>query len=122
MSLQDVDNLDQALAEIARILLPGACACIAIVHPINSAGKFSTEDADSPFVIDASYLDSFRYVFPIERNGLSMDFHSDHRSLETYSRAIEKAGLLIEAIREPRVPDQAIHKDRDKRWQRLPLF
>ena len=51
MSLQDVDAMPAAIREIARILQPGGRLCLAIVHPINSAGRFETEDADSPFVI-----------------------------------------------------------------------
>jgi hypothetical protein len=37
-----------------------------------------------------------------------MTFHSQHRPLETYFLALEEAGLLVEALREPGVPDQSI--------------
>ena len=36
--------------------------------------------------------------------------------------ALEGAGLLIEALREPIVPDRAVNSDRGRRWQRLPLL
>jgi hypothetical protein len=49
----------------------------------------------------------------IDRGEVRLTFHSEHRPLESYSRALESAGLLIEAIREPRAPDG--------RWQRIPL-
>jgi len=50
-----------------------------------------------------------------ERDGLRITFHGRHHSLEEYSAALERAGLLVEAMREP--------ADReDARWQRLPLF
>jgi hypothetical protein len=41
---------------------PGGRLCLAIVHPINSAGKFEGErhDHDALFVIRGSYLDRFR--------------------------------------------------------------
>ncbi len=122
MSLQDVDNLEQAVREIARILIKGGRACLAIVHPINSAGKFVSEDADSEFLIRGSYLDESRYSDWFERAGLAMTFHSRHRPLEAYSIALEKAGFLIEAIREHRVPEHAAAKPSARRWQRLPLF
>jgi ubiquinone/menaquinone biosynthesis C-methylase UbiE len=122
MCLQDVDDLEQVIAEIARILQPGKQACLAIVHPLNSAGNFRSEDEDSEFVIKGSYLADFRYSDSLTRDGLEMTFHSCHRSLETYSRALEKAGFLIEAIREHPVPNDAAPDDRSKRWQRLPLF
>lgn len=40
MSLQDVDDLDRALREIARALVAGGHLRSAIVHPIGSAGDF----------------------------------------------------------------------------------
>jgi ubiquinone/menaquinone biosynthesis C-methylase UbiE len=122
MSLQDVDDLNQAVSEIARVLSKGGRACAAIVHPLNSAGNFAGQEPDAEFVIKGSYLDEFRYSDSLERDGLEMTFNSLHRSLECYSRAIEKAGLLIEAIREHRVPDNAVLKGSARRWQRLPLF
>jgi ubiquinone/menaquinone biosynthesis C-methylase UbiE len=122
MCLQDVDDLESVIAEIARILQPGKRACLAIVHPLNSAGNFRSDDENSEFVIAGSYLDDCRYSDNLVKDGLEMTFHSCHRSLETYSRALEKAGLLIEAIREHPVPDHAAPDQRSKRWQRLPLF
>jgi SAM-dependent methyltransferase len=123
MSLQDVDDLDGATAEIARVLQPGGHACIAIVHPINSTGNFQSEAADSVFTIDGSYLSERTYCDTFERDGLSMTFHSRHRPLDTYSRSFERAGFLIEAIRENAVPDAvAAQSPRSARWQRIPLF
>jgi hypothetical protein len=58
-----------------------------------------------------------------ERDGIRLTFHSEHRSLEAYGLAIERAGLLIEAIRELRVPDGFVQQDpAQRRWQRIPLF
>jgi ubiquinone/menaquinone biosynthesis C-methylase UbiE len=124
MSLQDIDDLQSAVSEIARVLLPNGKLVMAIVHPINSSGKFATEEADSEFIIpgDCNYFDELRYSDTFERDGLEMTFHSVHRSLDTYSRALEGSGFLMEAIREHPVPISAVDADRTKRWQRLPLF
>ena len=123
MSLQDVDDLDSSTREIHRILIDGGRACIAIVHPINSTGRFTDETANSPFVISGSYFDENNYSDTFERNGLEMTFHSKHRPLVRFSKSFEQAGLLMEAIREHPVPDGvAAGSDRWKRWQRLPLF
>lgn len=51
-----------------------------------------------------------------------MTFCGRHRPLESYFRALEDAGLLVEMLREPRVPDHAVKSGRGRRWQRLPLF
>jgi SAM-dependent methyltransferase len=122
MSLQDVDDMPAAVREVARVLEPGGRFCMAIVHPINSAGRFESEAADAPFVIKGDYLRAFDYADTIERDGLSMTFHSQHRPLESYFLALEEAGLVAEAAREPRVPDHAVKSGRGRRWQRLPLF
>ena len=39
MSFHDIDDLDGALGEVARVLVPGGRLRSAIVHPINSAGR-----------------------------------------------------------------------------------
>jgi len=122
MSLQDVDDMPAAVREAARVLEPGGRFCMAIVHPINSAGRFESEAADAPFTIKGDYLRAFDYADTIERNGLPMTFHSRHRPLESFSLALEGAGLTVEALREPRVPDHAVKSERSRRWQRVPLF
>jgi SAM-dependent methyltransferase len=122
MSLQDVDRLDRAVAEAARVLEPGGLLCVAIVHPLNSAGRFQGDDADSPFAIEGTYLEPSFYVDSFARDGLEMEFVSAHRPLEAYTEALARSGFLIERLREPAVPESGIVRPRRRRWQRLPLF
>jgi SAM-dependent methyltransferase len=122
MSLQDVDDLDGAVREAARVLRDEGRLCIAIVHPLNSAGTFAGDDPDSPFVIEGSYLEPSRYVDEIAREGLEITFVSVHRPLEAFTSALTDAGFVIERLREPAVPDHAIVQEHSRRWQRLPLF
>jgi SAM-dependent methyltransferase len=122
MSLHDIDAMPAAVREIARVLEPGGQLCLAIVHPINSAGRFETNTADAHFAIRGDYLQAFNYSDTVERDGLSMTFRSQHRPLQSYFLALEEAGLLVEALRELIVPDHAIVSGTGRRWQRLPLF
>ena len=122
MSLHDIDPMPAAVREIARVLAPGGRLCAAIVHPINSAGRFESDSADAPFTIRGEYLGTFNYSETVERDGLSMTFYSKHRPLESYFVALDEAGLLVETLREPAVPDHAITSNTGRRWQRLPLF
>jgi SAM-dependent methyltransferase len=117
MSLHDIDAMTAAVRETARVLESGGRLCLAIVHPINSAGRFETERADAGFVIKGDYLQPFRFADTIQRDGLSMTFHSRHRPLESYLLALEESGFLIEALREPSVPDLAITSESGRRWQ-----
>ena len=58
-----------------------------------------------------------------DRGGIQLTFHSEHRPIEAYSRALEAGGLLIEAIRETRAPDAMVAANSgNRRWQRIPLF
>jgi UDP-glucose 4-epimerase len=65
------------------------------VHPLNR-----------PEAGLASYFEHQRVAIPVESNGLTMTFESIDRPLEYYTRALEQAGFVIEALREPR-PDTA---------------
>ncbi len=122
MSLQDIDDMPGAIAEAARVLVPRGRLCLAIVHPLNSAGHFVSEEPDSPFVIDGSYLDPRRTVDHVDRDGLQMTFHSEHRPMVDYFRALERSRFLVEALREHAVPEGAVSRPRGRRWQRVPLF
>ncbi len=112
MCLHDVDDLDAAVREIARVLEPGGVATIAIVHPINSAGRF---EKHGRFVIRGSYLDSFRYSDAVERGELAMTFESQHRPIAAYFAALAGTGLVVDALREPVTSGHPS-------WSRLPLF
>jgi SAM-dependent methyltransferase len=123
MCLHDIDDLAGATAEIGRVLTRGGKLCAAIVHPLNSAGRFQGGEPDAPFVIAGSYADPAPAGDTVDRDGYRLTFHSEHRPLEAYSRALEAAGLLTEAIREARVSEQAAERDPGaRRWTRIPLF
>jgi SAM-dependent methyltransferase len=115
MCLHDIDQMPETVAEVARVLKPGGRLAAAIPHPVNTAGGFASREEQAPFVITGSYLDAHPTDDVVERDGITLTFHSEHRPLETYGLALEHAGLLIEAIREVRAPAPG-------RWQRIPLF
>lgn len=125
MSLQDIDDLEAAVAEAARVLEPGGRFCVAVMHPMTTAGDFSDDSPSAAYVIgpEASYYESRRRTEVVSRDGLTMTYHSEHRPLERYAAALSSAGLLIETIREP-VPDElhARMRTRIARHQRVPCF
>jgi SAM-dependent methyltransferase len=122
MSLHAVDSLTAVVAEMGRVVVDGGLACIAIAHPLNSAGMFACSSAKSPFVILETYLADMAHAAEESRDGLRMVFHSRHRPIEAYSRALEAAGFVIEAVREHPVPAEVADSEESKRWQRIPLF
>lgn len=114
MSLQDMDDLASALLEVGRVLESGGRLCFAVPHPINLSGRFESKEDDAPFLITGSYLEPHWTEETLERNGHRIRFAAMHRPLEDYSRALEGAGLAIEALREPPRPGHG-------RWSRVPL-
>jgi SAM-dependent methyltransferase len=115
MSFQDVDDMPAAVAEAAHALRPNGALVMAIVHPINSAGAF--DEAGATFsMYPASYFADRHYADDVERDGVQMRFESRHRSVEAYSRALETAGFVIEALREIGDPNP------ESKWNRMPLF
>lgn len=118
MSPQDIEDLDGAMREAARVLLPGGHLRMAIVHPLNSSGKFSSYESNATFEIRGSYLEERQYADTFERDGLAMTFVSRHRPLEQVAGAVIAAGLLIDHVAEP----PARNMPSGDRWRRLPLF
>jgi ubiquinone/menaquinone biosynthesis C-methylase UbiE len=125
-SLMDVQDMPGAVREAARVLESGGRFCVCVTHPLADAGRFAAREADAQFVIQGSYFGRRRpwyYGQTFERAGLQMTFHGWAYSFEDYSRALEEAALLIEALREPRVPAEEVERDpREQRWRRLPNF
>ncbi len=100
MSVHDMDEPVAALAETARVLAPGGTLALAVVHPLNR-----------PPDTLADYFALRRVALPVTRDGLTMTFEAILRPLEAYTRALEDAGLVIEALREPRADPAHLEPD-----------
>lgn len=99
MSLLDIDDLDMAVKEAARVLQPRGQLCMAIVHPFASAEDRASWGTDVPMLTEP-YLRERRYEDHIERDGLSMTFVSQHRPFSAYVNALADAGFMMSALRE----------------------
>jgi SAM-dependent methyltransferase len=118
-SLQVVDDMPATVREAARVLQVGGRFCVCLVHPAFDLGQFSGDDYDAPFSIRNAYFETVRVEDTVSRDGLSMTFRGWTHPLESYARALEDAGFLIETVREPRPTGATANF---ARWQRLPLF
>lgn len=106
MSLHDVDEVEAAIGEIARILEPGGRLTMAIVHPMNSFNAAPTD----------SYFQRSLLADKVDRDGLTITFHMEHRPLQTYTEALVDSGFVIERVREPGTTDP------ESLSSRFPLF
>jgi SAM-dependent methyltransferase len=118
MVLLNLDDLDGAVREVARVLEPGGRFAFSTVHPLNSFKALGGHDAAG-----GSYFATYSYAERRERGGHAMTFHDTHRPLHAIFDALEGAGLLTEAVREPRpgVAYLSAHPEVE-RWRRAPAF
>jgi SAM-dependent methyltransferase len=115
-ALMDVDDMGGAVAEAARVLEPEGWLCVSLVHPLAYVGRFAGDESDAPFVFRRPYFERLETHERFERAGLGMTFHSHMRPLEDYTRALEEAGFVLDALREPADPSG------EPRWGRVPNF
>lgn len=126
-SLMDVDEMHDAVFEIGRVLADDGVFCACITHPMIESGRWA--DDHETFLLSERYLERRRYLGTFERPGLApMTFSGWTYPIEDYSRALEAAGLAIEALREPAASDELVAarppegRARAARWQRVPNF
>ena len=115
-SLMDIDDMPGAVREAARVLEPGGRFCVSVTHPTMDAGRFESRAPDAPFSITGSYFGRRKFEATFARAGLEVTFRGWCYPLEDYARALEDAGFVIEALREPRDPGE------DPRHARIPMF
>jgi SAM-dependent methyltransferase len=124
MSLMNVDDLDGVVAEAARVLEQGGHLCAAVLHPVFAAGAWTDkEDVDSTFAVTDYFDGGPLKPFESERDGIRVTFYDRPIPLSRYTAALERAGLRVDAMREP-VPDDAYVRDRPlaARLRRVPIY
>lgn len=122
-ALMDFDDMPGAVAQIARVLRPGGHLAACVTHPFMNAGRFLDEHPDAGYLVEGSYLDSrpFRETFTVDH--LTMEFAGNMHPLSAYTDALEDNGLLVEALREPKLPQgRAAQRPGSERWRRIPMF
>ncbi|TME49480.1 MAG: class I SAM-dependent methyltransferase [Chloroflexi bacterium] len=123
-SLMDIDDMERAVVEAARVLRVGGTLCACVTHPTADAGRFESHLPNARFVIDGSYLGPRRWFEgKMEREGLRMHFAGWAYSLEGYFGALERAGFGSQAVREPAIDEGSVvlHPS-EERWRRIPNF
>jgi SAM-dependent methyltransferase len=122
-SLMDIEDMPGAVREAARVLEAGGRLCVCVTHPLADAGRWESREPDAAFVLEGPYFGRRRFEGTYERDGLEITFRGWCYPLEDYFRALEEAGLLVEALREPPIPESEVARDPGKqRWRRIPNF
>jgi SAM-dependent methyltransferase len=103
--LSCVGNLERAVSEAARVLEPGGRLCLSVVHPLYTAGRAE----NGSWILEGRYLEERLHTEHVRRGEAELTFANVHRPLEAYTGALERAGIELEALREPR-------------WELVPMF
>jgi SAM-dependent methyltransferase len=124
LSIQDINPLQPALAEAARILRPGGTLGMVMLHPCFRIPRQSGWGWDEGRGLKFRRLDSYLtpLAVPMQEHGHGTT-RSYHRPLGDYIAALNAAGLAVTGIRE--VADRPADRDSraDKRAMReFPLF
>ena len=103
---EHIDDLDGAVAEVARVLVPGGRFCFFLNHPIlQTPGSVWVEDhlVDPPeeYWRLGPYLDEAETVEQVE---LGVHIRFLHRPLSRYVNALAEHGLVVERMVEPAPP------------------
>jgi SAM-dependent methyltransferase len=113
LALMNLDDMPGAIREIARVLRPGGLLVFSILHPVNSWG-----DAG-----DVSYFATKRYAEDLVHGELQLTVNDTHRPLSGYLAALEQAGFVVEALREPVPSDAHVSAHpHAARWRERPGF
>jgi ubiquinone/menaquinone biosynthesis C-methylase UbiE len=100
-SLMDVADMPCAVAEAARVLVPGGQLVACVTHPMRARGSWEPRRDGDVYVIERTYFEPYAYTFHAARGELEFTFESRTYPLSDYASALERAGLVIEALREP---------------------
>lgn len=115
--LMDVDDLQGALEEAARLLRPGGRMVIGLVHPLFDIYSAMKRSAAPP-----TYFGETPFDVALESNGRSMRFRGWQRPLSAYISACAQAGLFLARICEPRPDPKHPAAQRNPDGTIVPMF
>lgn len=104
LALQNIEHLERALAEAARVLRGGGRLCIVLNHPsfrIPKRSSWGWQDDVQYRRLDA-YMSEARERIDMEpgKGGAGAHTYSFHRPLQVYVKALVKAGFVIDGLEE----------------------
>jgi SAM-dependent methyltransferase len=100
--LSDIDDLDGALATVARVLRPEGFFAFSLLHPCFPG--WQAKQASPSWPAGCGYYDEGWWRAEGPPHGLRPKVGANHRMLSTYLNALAWHGLLVEEVAEP-LPD-----------------
>jgi len=101
-ALQFVHDIDEAVAETARVLRPGGRFAFSITHP--TRWMFPDDPGEAGLLAAQSYWDRTPYVEVDEETGV-VAYVEHHRTLGDWVGLLARHGFRITTLREPEWPE-----------------
>ena len=95
--LSDIDDLQGALTNVARVLVRGGRFAFSILHPCFPGA----DDISGAWPADARYYDEQRWHADGSASSLRRRVSANHRTLSTYVNTLAARGLTIDTMQEP---------------------
>jgi SAM-dependent methyltransferase len=114
--LSDIDDLRGAVANAARLLVPGGLLVFSIVHPCFPGWG---DDAPSSWPPGESYFTEKWWL--AGNSGIRGKVGSTHRMLSTYLNVLREHGLAVDRVLEPR-PDPEWVQRKNPSDDLVPVF
>lgn len=108
LAIEHVELFEEAIREVARVLMPGGRFVLLLVHPLLQApgsGWVEVLDSDEQFWRVGSYLED---DVTTEEVGPGVYLSFGHRPVSRYVHEMGKCGLLIDDMVEPPPPPATI--------------
>jgi SAM-dependent methyltransferase len=117
LSLIDIEQLDQAIAEAARVTRPGGAFLIANLSSINSAGVW-----DYGLAGKARHyaVDDYMRVRTVRQRWNGIDIVNWHRPFSAYFELLLRHGFVLKRFLEP-MP-HGDYRGKDPKFERVPNF
>lgn len=101
-ALQFVSDIEQAIGEVARVLVPGGRFAFSITHP--TRWMFPDDPEETGLVASQSYWDRTPYVEVDPATGV-VAYVEHHRTVGDWVRLLSGAGFVLRDIAEPEWPE-----------------
>ncbi len=102
-ALQFISDIEQAVAEVARVLRPGGRFAFSITHP--TRWMFPDDPGDAGLTATQSYWDRTPYVEVDDASG-EVSYVEHHRTLGDWVRLLAGHGFTLDDLVEPEWPEQ----------------
>ncbi|MFC0274488.1 class I SAM-dependent methyltransferase [Metabacillus herbersteinensis] len=112
MVIQDLENYQEAIQEMHRLLVDGGCFIFSILHPCfvtPESGWVKNDDGEKiHWKVDKYFYEGvYEQVFPQGHKEKLLLFH---RTLTSYFNAITEAGFTLEGLVEPKPSEEMLKK------------